>query len=70
MLQEIVFGIIILLTRDEIKQGDISARIVLLMLCRFIQIPPVALLYGGLYKYKRFYLLPFAFTQVLITSLQ
>jgi hypothetical protein len=64
VLQEIVFGLIFLLTRDEVKRGDITARIVILMLCRIIQMPPLAFLYAGLYKYKRFFLLPFALSQV------
>uniref|UniRef100_A0A914Y3Y8 Uncharacterized protein n=1 Tax=Panagrolaimus superbus TaxID=310955 RepID=A0A914Y3Y8_9BILA len=64
VLQEIVFGLIFLLTRDEVKKGDITARIVILMLCRIIQMPPLAFLYAGLYKYKPFFLLPFALSQV------
>uniref|UniRef100_A0A7E4VSH6 Uncharacterized protein n=1 Tax=Panagrellus redivivus TaxID=6233 RepID=A0A7E4VSH6_PANRE len=64
VLQEIVGGIIFLLTRDEIRQGNVSARIVVLMLCRLAQLPPTAILYGGLYQCKRFYLLPFALCQV------
>lgn len=37
-----------------------------LMICRLLQMPPLGILYIGLYKCRRFYLLPFALSQVTI----
>ena len=66
VLQEIVGGLIFLITHEDLRQGNISARIIVLMVCRLLQLPPLGMLYIGLYQCKRFYLLPFALSQATI----
>uniref|UniRef100_A0AC34QHQ4 Uncharacterized protein n=1 Tax=Panagrolaimus sp. JU765 TaxID=591449 RepID=A0AC34QHQ4_9BILA len=68
VLQEIVGGLIFLITHDTVRGGNINCRIIVLIICRLLQLPSLGLLYVGLYQCKQFYLLPFAFTQVTIGS--
>ncbi|KAI1727999.1 hypothetical protein DdX_00148 [Ditylenchus destructor] len=62
IFHEIVLGTIYLLTRLE-SGTQITSRLVILLVCRLIQLPSMALLYVGLWRHHSYLLLPFAVTQ-------
>lgn len=63
-LHEIVLGTIYLLSRLGSTDADSAQHhLPLLLLCRFIQIPTVALLYIALWRHRAYLLLPFAAVQ-------
>lgn len=69
LLHEIVLATLFLLSRKEFKDGQPTPGLVVVLVCRLLQIPTVAILYVGLWRHRRRWILPFAVVQVRFSSL-
>lgn len=64
LLHEIVLASLFLLSQKEFKEGNPSANSIMLIGCRVVQLVSVGILYVGLWRHKRRWLLPFVLVQV------
>ncbi|CAD5220660.1 unnamed protein product [Bursaphelenchus okinawaensis] len=63
ILQEVVLATLFLLAQKEFKEGAPTPSSIVLLICRGLQIPTIAVAYIGLWLYKRKWLFPFVMVQ-------
>uniref|UniRef100_A0A1I7RIY3 Transmembrane protein n=2 Tax=Bursaphelenchus xylophilus TaxID=6326 RepID=A0A1I7RIY3_BURXY len=63
IIQEVLLASFFLLAQKEFKEGDPSTNSIMLLVCRGIQIPTIAIAFLALYRYKQKWLLPFIVVQ-------